>query len=74
MGRKKLDNKKTSIFSTRLTDKESNTIRFISNILGMSIAGFISMCIQEWVSNHSDFIKMINKEFNNESRRNENRR
>ena len=60
MSRKKIDNKKTKMLGTRVTDEESDNIRFISNILGMNVARFISMCIQEWISNHSDFIKLIN--------------
>lgn len=67
MGRKRVE--KTETLSTRLEVKEINDIRFISNILGINVAKFISMCIQEWMLNHSDFIKLINKELNNESRR-----
>ena len=62
MSRKKVTNKKSETLSTKLTIKESNTVRFISNMLGISIARFISMCIQEWISNHSDFIKILTKE------------
>jgi hypothetical protein len=69
MGRKKLNNKRTSILSTRVINEESDKICFISRVLGMNVARFISMCIQEWLSNHSDFIKLVNKEFANESRR-----
>lgn len=68
MGRKKLDNKKTETLATRLTDKESNNVRFVSNVLGLNVARFISMCIQEWLSNHSSFIKLITKESNKNSK------
>jgi hypothetical protein len=59
MGRKKIIDGKEKTLSTRLPIKEINKIKLISNVLGMRVARFIRMCIQEWISNHSEFMKII---------------
>ena len=60
MGRKKVDNKKSETVSTKLTIKELTNIRLISKILGINVARFIYMCIQEWLLNHSEHVEIIN--------------
>ncbi len=60
MARKKKIDGETETVSTRLLLKELNIVRLISSVLGISIARFIRVCIQEWISNHSEVMEIIN--------------
>ena len=62
MSRKKEIDGKTERFSIRLTIKEIIKVRLISSVLGISIARFIRVCIQEWISNHSEVMEIINND------------
>lgn len=61
MSRKKVpDNqKRNKLFSILFTSLEFNQITKIKNLLNVSIAGFIRICIQEWIENHKEMINPI---------------
>lgn len=61
LNRRKSFGRKTEILSMRLESNELSLIREISAVLGTNVSRFIDMCIQEGMSNHSDFVKVINE-------------
>lgn len=61
MSNKKIqDNKKKNRpFYMLFTFTEFNQIIKIKNLLNISIAEFVRICIQEWIENHKDVIHPI---------------
>lgn len=61
MSRKKIPNnqKRNKLFSILFTSLEFSQIDKIKNLLNISIAGFIRICIREWIENHKDVLDPI---------------
>lgn len=61
MGRKKIpdDQKKNKLFHMLFTSLEFSQITIIKNLLNVSIAGFIRICIREWIENHKEILNPI---------------